>query len=61
MNMAMPAFVRSVGRSAAVALVAAALISSAAPPARATNIERVVTPGGIEVWVVRDAAVPLIA
>ena len=59
--MAMPAFVRSVGRSAAVALVAAALISSAAPSARATNIERVVTPGGIEVWVVRDAAVPLIA
>jgi zinc protease len=56
----MPALVRSVGRSAAVALVAAALMSPAAP-AQATNIERVVTPGGIEVWLVRDAAVPLIA
>jgi zinc protease len=56
----MPALVRSVGRSAAVVLVAAALMSPAAP-AQATNIERVVTPGGIEVWLVRDAAVPLIA
>ena len=27
----------------------------------ATKIERVVTPGGIEVWLVRDATVPLIA
>jgi zinc protease len=45
-------------RSAATVLTAAAL---AAPPAQATNIERLVTPGGIEAWVVRDPAVPLIA
>jgi zinc protease len=59
--MAMPAFLRSVGRSVAVALVATALVSPAASPAHATTIERVRTPGGIEVWLVRDAAVPLIA
>jgi zinc protease len=59
-SMAMPALVRSLGRSAAMALVAAALFSPAAP-AHATNIERLVSPGGIEVWLVRDATVPLIA
>jgi zinc protease len=31
------------------------------PSATATTIERVTSPGGIEVWVVRDPAVPLIA
>jgi len=30
-------------------------------PASAMTIERVISPGGIEAWVVRDAAVPLIA
>jgi hypothetical protein len=30
-------------------------------PAQATNIERVVSPGGIEFWLVRDATVPLVA
>lgn len=39
----------------------AALCLLAALPAQATNIEKVVTPGGIEIWLVRDAAVPLIA
>jgi zinc protease len=54
-------FVQRTGRLAATALVAATLTSGAAPAALATNIERVVSPGGIEVWLVRDAAVPLIA
>ncbi len=30
-------------------------------PAQATKIERVVSPGGIEAWLVRDPTVPLIA
>ena len=30
-------------------------------PAAATKIERVVSPGGIEAWLVREPAVPLIA
>jgi zinc protease len=33
----------------------------AALPAQATNIEKVVSPGGLEIWLVRDATVPLIA
>jgi zinc protease len=37
----------------------AALVSFA--PANATNIERVVSPGGIEAWLVREPSVPLIA
>jgi zinc protease len=37
----------------------AALVSVA--PANATNIERVVSPGGIEAWLVREPSVPLIA
>jgi zinc protease len=44
-----------------IALVATALLAFAPSPAAATKIERVVTPRGIEVWVVRDATVPLIA
>jgi zinc protease len=42
---------------AMLALVAFA----AAPPAAATTIERVISPGGIEAWLVREPAVPLIA
>ena len=30
-------------------------------PASATTIERVISPGGIEAWLVQDASVPLIA
>jgi zinc protease len=45
-------------RRAAVAMVALAL---SAAPALATTIERVVSPGGIEAWLVREPAVPLIA
>ncbi len=39
----------------------AALFLLAALPAQATNIEKVVSPGGLEIWLVRDATVPLIA
>jgi zinc protease len=39
----------------------AALFVTVALPAQATNIEKVVSPGGIEIWLVRDATVPLIA
>ncbi len=41
------------------ALMAAALLSQA--PARATTIERVVSPGGIEAWLVREPAIPLVS
>ena len=40
-----------------VATVAAVFVT----PAQATTIERVVSPGGIEAWLVREPAVPLIA
>ena len=43
------------------ALMALAAASFAVPSAHATNIERVVSPGGIEAWVVRDPTVPLVA
>jgi len=45
-------------RSAAIAL---AVLGASAAPAFATTIERVVSPGGIEAWLVREPAVPLIA
>jgi zinc protease len=44
---------------AAAALLAATLLSQA--PAHATTIERVISPGGIEAWLVREPSVPLIA
>jgi zinc protease len=43
-----------------VAVAAAALLAFAAP-ALATTIERVVSPGGIEAWLVHESAVPLVA
>jgi zinc protease len=43
------------------ALFAAALIGLAVGPAGATAIERVISPGGIEAWLVRQPAVPLVA
>jgi zinc protease len=48
------------GRFAGVAFVAAALLTLADASANATHIERVVSPGGIEAWVVREPS-PLIA
>jgi zinc protease len=43
--------------------IAAAIAAVLAPaaPAAATTIERVVSPGGIEAWLVHESAVPLIA
>ncbi len=38
-----------------------AVAALAAPAAQAMKIERVISPGGIEAWLVRDSAVPLIA
>jgi zinc protease len=48
------------GRLAGMAALAAALLALAHPSAHATQIERVVSPGGIEAWVVRESS-PLIA
>jgi zinc protease len=42
-------------------LLAAALLGFAAGPAAATSIERVVSPGGIEAWLVRETSVPVVA
>ena len=44
-----------------VAMAAALTLAVAAVPARATTIQRVVSPGGIEAWLVQEPAVPLIA
>ena len=41
------------------ALIGAVLL--VAPPAFATTIERVMSPGGIEIWLVQQKTVPLIA
>ena len=48
-------------RSAWLAAFPIAAILVVATPAFATTIERVVSPGGIEAWLVREPAVPLIA
>ena len=58
MNAASCALTRRVLSRLAVALVALPLITAAA---RATTIERVVSEGGIEAWLVREPAVPMIA
>ena len=44
-----------------VALLCALVLAFAALPAQAMRIERVISPGGIEAWLVRDPAVPLVA
>jgi zinc protease len=41
--------------------VAAAWLAAAAQPASATKIERVISPGGIEAWLVREPSLPLVA
>ena len=56
-----PAVLRRAGSRALVALLAGAGLALAAPTARAMTIERVVSPLGIEAWLVRDHALPLIA
>ncbi|HXQ82982.1 MAG TPA: pitrilysin family protein [Xanthobacteraceae bacterium] len=54
----MNAFASTIFCRAAAAMVALAL---SAAPAPATTIEHVVSPGGVEAWLVREHAVPLIA
>jgi len=57
-NDLLSAFSSSVARRAAgVGL----MLAVSAAPALATNIERVVSPGGVEAWLVHEPAVPLIA
>jgi zinc protease len=48
-------------RAGLLALAAGALLTIAAPAADAMTIERVISPGGIEAWLVHDSAVPVIA
>jgi zinc protease len=45
----------------AAALLGAVLILAAAASAHAAKIERVVSPGGIEAWLVQEKSVPLVA
>jgi zinc protease len=49
------------GSRALIALLAGATVALAAPAAPAMTIERVVSPGGIEAWLVSDRTLPLIA
>ena len=46
---------------AARTLLGASLLLAAAAPAAATKIDRVVSPAGIEIWLVQEPSVPLIA
>jgi zinc protease len=48
-------------RRALTCVMLALALAAFAFPARATTIERVVTPSGIEAWLVREPALPLIA
>ena len=54
---------RAVGRGSAIAVLAVActLVLRPIAPAAATEVERVVSPGGIEAWLVEAHAVPVIA
>lgn len=57
-----PALHRILSRPAVMfAIAAAAFVVLGGQPAQATKIERVVSPGGIEAWLVREATVPVIA
>ena len=47
--------------AAVLALAIAAFLALGGQPAHATKIERVVSPGGIEAWLVRESSVPVIA
>jgi zinc protease len=57
-NMMPPAFYRRVQRRIVAAVLTVPLFAA---PALATTIERVVSPGGIEAWLVHEPAVPMIA
>jgi len=55
------AFLRNAAGRGLFAIVAAATMVLFPLAAQATKIEQVMSPGGIEIWLVRDATVPLIA
>jgi zinc protease len=62
----MIAMLRSTGRAARTfagraCAAAGIVVLLAAPAAAATKIERIVSPRGIEAWLVREASVPLVA
>jgi zinc protease len=58
----MTAVLHRITRRGVLALSAIAFFAlAAAPPAQATKIDRVVTPGGVEYWLVSDSTLPLIA
>ncbi len=57
----MPPMPRFLAPFAARALVGAAVLVAVAAPAAATKIDRVVSPSGIEIWLVQEPTVPLIA
>ncbi len=61
MNAVAPASSGSMFRPVMAAITLAVALSAAALPARATTIQRVVSPGGVEAWLVQEPAVPLIA
>ena len=44
-----------------IALIAGALLAFAAPAQATTKVQRVVSPGGIEAWLVQEKSVPLVA
>ena len=44
-----------------IALIAGALLAFAAPAQATTKVQRVVSPGGIEAWLVQEKTVPLVA
>lgn len=55
----MPVRARSIANLAVVAI--SALVLTVVTPARAVEIQRVVSPGGIEAWLVEDHTLPIIA
>jgi zinc protease len=51
----------SLSRALSSAFMLAGVLAAAPLPAHATTIERIVSPGGIPAWLVREPSVPLIA
>ena len=61
MNIRPIAFFHRAGGRLLTGLAVAASLGVAISSAQATNIQKVVSPGGIEAWLVQDSTVPLIA
>jgi len=60
-NAVAPASSGSMFRPVIAPITLAVVLLATALPARATTIQRVVSPGGVEAWLVQEPAVPLIA